>query len=78
MPLVLIGNKCDLVQERQVPREVAISISRAWGGVPYYETSARKEINIALVFEDLVRQMIRAGAGEPRKKEKKARKCSIL
>ncbi|KAM0749906.1 putative ras-related protein RSR1, partial [Meredithblackwellia eburnea MCA 4105] len=78
VPLVLVGNKCDLVQERQVPREVAIGISRAWGGVPYYETSARKEININLLFEDLVRQMIRAGAGEPKKKEKKSRKCEIL
>lgn len=46
VPLVLVGNKCDLVAERQVPREVAIGLSRKWGGTPYYEASARKEINI--------------------------------
>ncbi|KAI5479528.1 Ras-related protein Rap-1B [Pseudohyphozyma bogoriensis] len=76
VPLLLVGNKCDLTTERQVPREAAITVSRAWGGVPYYETSARKEINISQLFEDILRQMIKAGAGEQRagEKKKKARR----
>ncbi|GAA5848662.1 hypothetical protein JCM9279_002732 [Rhodotorula babjevae] len=62
VPIVLVGNKLDLQHERQVGREVAVNLSRSWGGVPYYETSARKEINVAAIFEDVVRQMIKADA----------------
>ena len=38
----------DLVNERQVRRETAVNLSREWGGVPYYETSSRREINVRL------------------------------
>ncbi|GAA5834490.1 hypothetical protein JCM11251_007021 [Rhodosporidiobolus azoricus] len=91
VPLVLVGNKLDLVAERQVPREVAINLSRSWGGVPFYETSARKEINVTEIFEDVVRQMIKAdhaahasgnggssGSSRNRRKRDKPRKCTIL
>ncbi|SCV74599.1 BQ2448_7628 [Microbotryum intermedium] len=80
VPLVLCGNKCDLGAERQVPRDVAVGLSRAWGGVPYYETSARKEINIQEVFEDVVRQMIQAGVGTKSRDRgsKHARKCVVV
>lgn len=89
VPQVLVGNKCDLIAERQVPREAAIRLSQAWGGVPFYETSARKEINISQVFDDVLRQMIKAAAGDPRRNSgrnapgEKARsgktlKCTVL
>lgn len=54
--MVLVGNKSDLRTERQVPREIGTNLSRAWGNVPYYETSARKRINVDEVFADVVRQ----------------------
>ncbi|GAA5906278.1 hypothetical protein JCM6882_002691 [Rhodosporidiobolus microsporus] len=94
VPLVLVGNKLDLVAERQVPREVAINLSRSWGGVPFYETSARKEINVTEIFEDVVRQLVKAdhaaggsgssagGAsgrnGRRNRGREKGRKCTIL
>jgi len=59
IPIVLVGNKCDLIQERQVPRDVGVALSGLWGGVPYYETSARKRVNVEEVFEDVLRQIIR-------------------
>ncbi|GJN94470.1 hypothetical protein Rhopal_007550-T1 [Rhodotorula paludigena] len=65
-PIVLVGNKLDLVHERQVARDAAVQLSRSWGGVPYYETSARKEINVTEIFEDVVRQMIKADHATPR------------
>ncbi|KAH8928072.1 hypothetical protein BT69DRAFT_1384189 [Atractiella rhizophila] len=52
-PFVLIGNKCDLITERMVGAEAGASLS--WGGVPYYETSARLGVNVAAVFEHIVR-----------------------
>lgn len=33
VPLVLVGNKLDLQSERQVGREVAVNLSKSWGGV---------------------------------------------
>ncbi|CDU26138.1 probable RSR1-GTP-binding protein [Sporisorium scitamineum] len=57
IPLVLVGNKSDLRADRQVPREVGTSLSKAWGNVPYYEASARKRINVDEIFVDVVRQI---------------------
>ena len=57
IPLVLVGNKSDLRADRQVPREVGTSLSKAWGNVPYYEASARKRINVDEIFADIFRQI---------------------
>ncbi|SPO27182.1 probable RSR1 - GTP-binding protein [Ustilago trichophora] len=57
IPIVLVGNKADLRADRQVPREVGTSLSKAWGNVPYYEASARKRINVDEIFADVVRQI---------------------
>ena len=43
VPIVLVGSKLDLINERQV------KLSQSWGGVPYYETSSRKEINVRAI-----------------------------
>lgn len=40
IPIVLVGNKCDLADQRQVDRARAFSIAQQWG-CPYYEASAR-------------------------------------
>lgn len=59
IPIVLCGNKCDL-EDRTVQRSWAVGLSQEWGGVPYYETSARNRINVEEVIADLVRQIIKA------------------
>ncbi|CEH16771.1 ras small monomeric gtpase [Ceraceosorus bombacis] len=83
VPLVLVGNKSDLRAERQVPREIGTNLSRAWGNVPYYETSARKRINVDEIFADVVRQCrafdaahYASGAKERGNKDKK--KCVVM
>lgn len=40
VPIVIVGNKADLEDQRSVPRARAFSISQKWK-VPYYEASAR-------------------------------------
>ena len=40
VPIVIVGNKADLEDQRAVPRARAFSISQQWGA-PYYEASAR-------------------------------------
>ncbi|CAO1617998.1 unnamed protein product [Parajaminaea phylloscopi] len=81
VPLVLVGNKSDLRAERQVPREVGTSLSRAWGNVPYYETSARKGVNVNEIFADVVRQCRAMEMAESRPRpsgRRRERRCVIM
>lgn len=59
VPMVLIGNKADLTDERVVSIEEGIEVSSKWGKVPFYETSALLRSNVDEVFVDLVRQIMR-------------------
>lgn len=58
VPIVLVGNKADLEEDRAVPRASALATSQGWGNVPYYETSARHRMNVNEVFVDVCRQII--------------------
>lgn len=57
VPMVLVGNKCDLEDDRTVGKEQGSRLADQWGGVTFLETSARKKINVDEVFFDLVRQI---------------------
>ncbi|KAF2200771.1 ras-domain-containing protein [Delitschia confertaspora ATCC 74209] len=71
VPMVLVGNKSDLEEDRAVPRARAFKISQDWGSVPYYETSARRRANVDEVFVDLCRQIIHRD--QAAKKERRGR-----
>lgn len=75
----------DLTSERQVAREIPVALTtQTWGGTPYYETSARKDLNVAPVFEDVLRQIVRQESvyGRPKRASKNGHqgrfKCIIL
>ncbi|KAI8381019.1 ras related protein 1b [Radiomyces spectabilis] len=76
VPMVLVGNKCDLEEERMVSREQGMMLSQQWGGKPFYETSARLKINVDEVFYDLVRQINRQMPSKDNNKKKL--KCLVL
>ena len=59
VPLVIVGNKSDLEEDRAVSRARAFAVSQSWGNAPYYETSARRRANVDEVFVNLCRQVIR-------------------
>jgi Ras-related protein Rap-1B len=59
IPIVLVGNKADLEDDRRVTRAKAFQVSQMWGNIPYYETSARRKLNVNEVFVDVCRQIIR-------------------
>lgn len=48
VPIVIVGNKSDLEEDRAVSRARAFSISQSWGNAPYYETSARRRGRLIL------------------------------
>ena len=57
VPMVLVGNKCDLESDRVVGREQGQSLARSWGNCMFMETSAKAKINVSEAFTDLVRQI---------------------
>ncbi|KAI1320388.1 Ras- protein Rap-1b [Mortierella claussenii] len=77
VPIVLVGNKCDLESDRKVARERGDSLSERWGTTPYYETSARERINVDEVFYDLVRR-INLQSPQRGPTPRRQPKCSIL
>lgn len=64
VPMVLIGNKCDLNDDRVLNPEDGIEVSEKWGRVPFYETSAMHRTNVDEAFIDVVRQIMRNEALE--------------
>ncbi|EED17496.1 RAS small monomeric GTPase (Rsr1), putative [Talaromyces stipitatus ATCC 10500] len=76
VPIVIVGNKSDLEEDRAVSRARAFALSQSWGNAPYYETSARRRANVNEVFIDLCRQIIRKDlqASQLRSLEMQARK----
>lgn len=59
VPMVLVGNKCDLTNERELTPDDGIEVSKQWNKVPFYETSALYRMNVDDAFVDVVRQIIR-------------------
>lgn len=57
IPMILIGCKCDLIQERQVMTSEAIELAKSYN-IPFLETSAKNNINVEESFFELVRVIV--------------------
>uniref|UniRef100_A0A087Y4C1 Ras-related protein Rap-1b n=1 Tax=Poecilia formosa TaxID=48698 RepID=A0A087Y4C1_POEFO len=70
VPMILVGNKCDLEVERVVAKESGVGLARQWNSCAFLETSAKSKINVNEIFYDLVRQINRKTpvTGNTRKK----------
>lgn len=82
VPIVMIGNKCDLESERQVSKQEGQNVAQGWS-VPFFEASAKANINVHESFYELVREVRKDIAKsatnkvQPSKPSHK-KKCSIL
>lgn len=74
--MILVGNKCDLEDERVVGKEQGQNLARQWSNCAFLETSAKSKINVNEIFYDLVRQINRKTPME--KKTKKKSNCTLL
>jgi len=54
--MVLVGNKCDLKNERQVEYNDGLDLAKQWG-CPFFETSAKLQLNNESCFHELVREI---------------------
>lgn len=56
VPVLVVGNKCDLEIERQVSYEEGLSLAKSFN-CPFLETSAKQRINVEEAFYGLVRSI---------------------
>jgi GTPase KRas len=78
VPMVLIGNKCDLEDERQVSTAESQDLAKSFG-CPIYECSAKARINVEDAFYQLVREIRKVNHKNPSMvKGKKKGACSLL
>jgi len=68
VPMVLVGNKSDLADKRQVSQEDAQNFANKICKGKYYESSAKNNTNISEIFQELVKQ-VSEKFPEKRKKE---------
>ena len=84
-PLILVGNKSDLQESREVSLAEAESMASSWG-VPYVETSAKTKLNVDKIYYDLMTMVQQRKESMPgqvpkqttKKGKKKKGKCTIL
>jgi len=75
VPMVLVGNKCDLEDERVVGKDQGVNLARQFN-CAFMETSAKAKINVHDIFYDLVRQINKKS---PEKKMKQKRnRCAYF
>mmetsp|Transcript_27395 Transcript_27395/g.38230 ORF Transcript_27395/g.38230 Transcript_27395/m.38230 type:complete len:147 (+) Transcript_27395:333-773(+) len=82
VPVVLVGNKCDLVDERVVSEEEGRALAANWG-CPFFETSAKEKINNETCFFALVKEIRNmqpkeSTPGKGKDKGKKKIFCTLL
>ncbi|CAJ0572513.1 unnamed protein product, partial [Mesorhabditis spiculigera] len=81
VPMILVGNKCDLEDERVVGKDQGHSLARQFSSA-FLETSAKAKVNVNEVFFDLVRQINRRypeqGRGNKQGKKGFFSCCSIM
>lgn len=76
VPMVLVGNKCDLEEERVVGKDQGMNLSHQFN-CAFMETSAKAKIKVIDIFYDLVRQINKKSPEKIRKPGKKTH-CRLL
>lgn len=80
VPMVLVGNKCDLEDQKVISTETAEATAKEWNSV-FVEASAKTKYNVEVIFTKLIRQINEAGGGTSGKGKKDGGRrgaCSLL
>ncbi|KAL0248630.1 hypothetical protein GEMRC1_003864 [Eukaryota sp. GEM-RC1] len=79
VPLVLVGNKCDLEDSRAVTNDEGKLLAEKFG-CKFFETSAKDEVNVEDCFHELVRAVMNDSSAKPMQSQAPKKKgfCSIL
>jgi len=76
VPMILVGNKCDLEDERVVGKDQGMNLARSFQ-CSFLETSAKNKVNVNQIFYELVR-LINKKDPQQGKANKPKRSCCIL
>jgi len=76
VPMVLVGNKCDLNDQRVISTEQGTDLAKKFG-CAFLEASAKTRVNVEQIFHDLIRQINKLSPPPKTKKEKKGT-CTLL
>merc|ERR1712159_238287 len=73
VPIILVGNKCDLAENRTVMKKMGEQKVKEWkdaktrnsaiGDIVFMEASAKEDTNVTAIFETLVRSMNKESGG---------------
>jgi len=79
IPMVLVGNKCDLAKKREVDTKDGKDAAREYG-CHFIESSAKNDINIQEIFHSLINQLWLQGSSPPtdQKKKKTTNGCLLI
>jgi len=57
IPIILVGNKCDMTEERVVSKEAGKQMADEYS-MRFYEASAKEDINVKEMFTNLARDIL--------------------
>jgi len=77
IPMVLVGNKCDLRDQRAIPTEQGENLAKKFN-CTFMEASAKDKIHVDDIFHDLVRQINQSSGIKKDDKKKKGSNCVLL
>ncbi|KAJ3431021.1 ras-like protein [Anaeramoeba flamelloides] len=80
-PMIVVGNKCDLIGKREISRK-KVENDYKKNDITVLESSAKKNMNVHTIFEELVRSVRKSiklqSLEEQRQKKKKSKRCLIM
>nr|XP_053643652.1 ras-related protein Rap1 isoform X3 [Cherax quadricarinatus] len=77
VPMILVGNKCDLEDERVVGKDQGLNLAKSFS-CAFLESSAKAKINVNEIFYDLVRQINRKSPEKSAKRPGGRKPCCLL
>merc|ERR1712146_144077 len=77
VPMVLVGNKCDLQDQRVITVESGKELAQKFGGCTFLEASAKTKVNVDKIFFELIRQINKLDDKSDRSSTKK-KGCLLL
>lgn len=77
VPIVIVGNKCDLEDQRQVTQQEGMKYAQKCN-IPFYETSPKEDINNDECFYQLAREIRRIQSATSEPPKNKLCPCLIL